>query len=147
MCSQVWKKMLKSGDEQLKTSLTLLRMKLFWENFKKWYNTQKWKDFKNNGTTWKLVSIPFKWVLMLWGFNRVVKSTKWILSVRWRGGWDDSCRPYEARRVTNWRYGEDLIIKTLWGTKESINKTAAFVTDTGLVTRSKAGEENVSTGL
>jgi hypothetical protein len=30
--------------------------------------TQKWKDFKNNGTTWKLVSIPFKWVPMLWGF-------------------------------------------------------------------------------
>jgi hypothetical protein len=30
---------------------------------------QKWKDFNNNGTTWKLVSIPFKWVPMLWGFN------------------------------------------------------------------------------
>jgi hypothetical protein len=35
--------------------------------------TQKWKDFKNNGATWKLVSILFKWVPMLWGFNRVVK--------------------------------------------------------------------------
>jgi hypothetical protein len=33
----------------------------------------KWKDFKNNGTKRKLVSIPFKWVPMLWGFNRVVK--------------------------------------------------------------------------
>jgi hypothetical protein len=33
-----------------------------------------WKDFKNNGTTWKLVCIPLKWVPMLWGFNSVVKS-------------------------------------------------------------------------
>jgi hypothetical protein len=30
--------------------------------------TQKWKDFNN-----KLVSIPFKWVPMLWGFNGVIK--------------------------------------------------------------------------
>jgi hypothetical protein len=60
----------------------------FGEHFKKWYNPlktrdfekiskrditrPKWKDFKNNSTTWKLVSIPFKWVPMLWGFNRVV---------------------------------------------------------------------------
>jgi hypothetical protein len=35
--------------------------------------TWRWKDFKNNYTTWKLVSIPFKWVPMSWGFNRVVK--------------------------------------------------------------------------
>jgi hypothetical protein len=35
--------------------------------------TQKWKDLKNNGTTWKLVSMPFKWVPMLWGFIRAIK--------------------------------------------------------------------------
>jgi hypothetical protein len=37
------------------------------------YLAQKWMDFKNNGTTGKLLSIPFKWVPMLWGFNRVIK--------------------------------------------------------------------------
>jgi hypothetical protein len=33
-------------------------------NFKKFQLSQMCKDLKNNGTTWKLVSIPFKWVPM-----------------------------------------------------------------------------------
>jgi hypothetical protein len=31
--------------------------------------TQKWKDIENNGTTWKLVSIPFKWVPICCGVS------------------------------------------------------------------------------
>jgi hypothetical protein len=46
-----------------------VKTRYFEKNFKKCDITQKWKDFKNNGTTWKLVSIAFKWVPMLCGFN------------------------------------------------------------------------------
>jgi hypothetical protein len=38
---------------------------LFWKKASEFW--------RGNGTTWKLVSIPFKWVPMLWIFNRVVK--------------------------------------------------------------------------
>jgi hypothetical protein len=54
-------------------TLTLEDWRYFEKISKVLYLTQKWKDFKNNCTTWKLVSIPFKWVPMLWGFNRVAK--------------------------------------------------------------------------
>jgi hypothetical protein len=75
------------------------------------FPTQKWKDIKNNGTTWKLVSMPFKWVPMLWGFNGVVK-----LPQDYRTHWEStgsSYGQYYWLLIIIWQH-IGTIIKTHW---------------------------------